>query len=215
VNRRPSASSTRGLTLIELVITLTILALAGALVSGAFATGLRAWRSGLVSGREELVARIVLERIAAQLRAAVPAPAKRGEADAIAFDAAEDHLRFVTLAAAGDVPVQVYFGLQDAGGDARLVYREHPWPDKHFFDGGRPHREEEVPEVTGLSVKLTRRSDKKEGGDAAAEPEPREWSPLDRELPQSVKVEIVVNSQGSPEPRRYRTTVTIPTQAVP
>ena len=80
----------RGLTLIELVITLTILAFAGVLVSGALTTGLRAWQTGLRGGREELVARIVLERIAAQLRAAVRAGQPRAATDAVAFDAGED-----------------------------------------------------------------------------------------------------------------------------
>ena len=82
VIRRRLRGDRRGLTLIELVLTLTILAFAGALVSGAFVTGLRAWQSGLRSGREELVARIVLERIATQLRAAIFSPAKHDKGEA-------------------------------------------------------------------------------------------------------------------------------------
>ena len=155
----------RGLTLIELVLTLTILAFAGALVSGAFVTGLRAWQSGLRSGREELVARIVLERIATQLRAAVFSPARHDKGDAVAFDAAEDHLRFVTLAASGAAPVQVFYGLQAGGGDAQLVYREYPWPDKEFFGSGNQRREERIPEITGLSVKVVKRADTSVAGE--------------------------------------------------
>ena len=136
VNRRRLRGDRRGLTLIELVLTMTILALAGALVSGALATGLRAWKSGLRSGREELVARIVLERIAAQLRAAIPAPAKRGEELAVAFDAADDRLRFVTLAAAGTAPVQVSYGLSAAGGETGLLYRELPLAGQGFLRRG-------------------------------------------------------------------------------
>jgi prepilin-type N-terminal cleavage/methylation domain-containing protein len=199
----------RGLTLIELVLTLTILALAGALVSGALATGLRAWQSGLSSGREELVARIVLERVAAQIRAALPSPAKRNGEDAIAFDAAEDHLRFVTLAA-GSAPVQVFYGLRNDGGEPHLVYREYPWPDKDFFGEGRPRQEEKVLEITGFSVAVVKRTKATTEGE---EPAPAEWSPLDKELPESVSVEIVVGSAGRLEPRRYRITVPVLTQA--
>ena len=199
----------RGLTLIELVLTLTILALAGALVSGALATGLRAWQSGLSSGREELVARIVLERVAAQLRAALPSPAKRNGEDAIAFDAAEDHLRFVTLAA-GSAPVQVFYGLRNDGGEPHLVYREYPWPDKDFFGEGRPRQEEKVLEITGFSVAVVKRTKATTEGE---EPAPAEWSPLDKELPASVSVEIVVGAEGRLEPRRYRITVPVLTQA--
>lgn len=216
MNQRGLCGDRRGLTLIELVITLTILALAGALVSGAFATGLRAWQAGLRSGREELVARIVLERIALQLRAAVGAPAKRNEADAVAFDVAADQLRFVTLAGAGAAPVQVSYGVGSDGGDPHLVYREYPWPDKDFFNEGRPRREEKVPEITGFAVTVVKRSERsgEEKSDAAEEPSTAEWSPLDRELPASVSVEIAVKVEDRPEPRQYRIMVPIPAQGI-
>jgi prepilin-type N-terminal cleavage/methylation domain-containing protein len=193
----------RGLTLIELVLALTILAIAGALVSGAFTTGLRAWQSGIRSGREELVARIVLERIATQVRATVASPATKDSEDAVAFDAGENYLRFVTLAAAGPAPVQVYYGL---AGDGRLVYREYPWPDKEFFGQGHPRREELVAEVTGLTVKVTRRS---KDPDSGAEAPLGEWSPLDQEPPSTVTVEIVVGAEGGQEPKRYGITVPV------
>ncbi len=199
--QRRSGGDQRGLTLIELVLALTILAIAGSLVSGAFATGLRAWRSGLRSGREELVARIVLERIATQLRAAVASPALRGNEKAISFDAGDDYLRFVTLAGSGAAPVQVFYGLLTGDGGMRLVYREHPWPDKEFFSGGRPRREERVAEVKGFSVKAFRGS---EGSDAGVDQPPVAWNRLDQTLPASVSVEIVVPAQGEPEPRRYQ-----------
>ena len=204
----------RGLTLIELVLTMTILALAGALVTGAFTTGLRAWQSGLRSGREELVARIVLERIATQLRAAIPSPAKRGEEKAVAFDAAADRLRFVTLAAAGAAPVQVSYGLSGDGGKPGLLYREYPWPDKDFFGESRPLREEKVGEVTGFTVQASKRVDT-DAADAAAASSAEEWSPLDQELPGSVSVGIDITAEGEPEPRHYQITVAIPTRTVP
>ena len=209
MNRHLIRGDRRGLTLIELVLTMTILALAGALVSGALATGLRAWKSGLRSGREELVARIVLERIAAQLRTAIPSPAKRGEEAAVAFDAAEDRLRFVTLAAAGTAPVQVSYGLRVDGGGTHLLYREYPWPDKDFFAGGRPLREEMVGEVTGFTVNVVKRVETTSTVDA---PPPEEWSPRDKALPASVGVGIDVTAEGQTEPRHYQITVSIPTQ---
>jgi prepilin-type N-terminal cleavage/methylation domain-containing protein len=205
----------RGLTLIELVLTLTILAFAGALVSGAFVTGLRAWQSGLRSGREELVARIVLERIAAQLRAAISSPARHDKGDAVAFDAAEDHLRFVTLAAGGTAPVHVFYGLRGDGGDAHLVYREYPWPDKEFFGAGHQRSEEKIPEITGFSIKVVKRADPSDTGENDGVPATEEWSPLDEQLPASVSVEIVVNAEDRQEPRRYQIKVPIPTQGVP
>lgn len=211
IQRSPGGGQ-RGLTLIELVLALTILAIAGALVSGALATGLRAWRSGLRSGREEQVARIVLERIATQLRAAVTAPARRGGEETVAFDVGEDRLRFVTLAAAGAAPVQVSYGLQADGAGSHLVYREHPWPDKEFFGGGRPRREEGVAEVTGFAVKAYQAGESSDDGTGQSS---EEWNPLDQVLPASVSVEILVPAQGEPEPRRYRIRVPILAHGAP
>ncbi len=206
----------RGLTLIELVLTLTILAFAGALIAGALATGLRSWKTGLRSGREELVARIVLERLATQLRAAILSPARRDEADAVAFDATADHLRFVTPAATGAAPVQVFYGLQGGDGAPHLVYREYPWPDKDFFGKGRPRREEIIEEITGFTVQVVKRSDQPDN-DASATgnvPSTADWSPLDKELPASVSVEITIDAAGNPEPRHYRASMPILTQGI-
>ena len=143
----------RGLTLIELILTLSILALAGVLVSGALTTSLRAWQSGFSRGREELLARIVVERISAQLRAAVGSPAELTQEPAVAFEAKDHALRFVTCAAAGAAPVQVSYTLEDGPEGGRLVYREYPWPDKDFFGEHRARREEALPTVTGFTVK--------------------------------------------------------------
>jgi prepilin-type N-terminal cleavage/methylation domain-containing protein len=199
----------RGLTLIELVLTLTILALAGSLVSGALVAGLRTWQTGLRNGREEHVARIVLERLAAQVRAAIAAPAKRDGADAVAFDAGEHQLRFVTLAAGGAAPQQVSYRLEEGGGASRLVYREFPWPSKEFFDGERPRREEALPEVTGFSVKAVKRPAESSSPDANGEDSTAAWNPLDKELPGRVEIAISVAVAGEPAARQYEIAVPI------
>lgn len=201
----------RGLTLIELLLTLTILAAAGALVAGALTTGLRAWQTGLRSGREELVARIVLERLATQLRAAVDSPASRDGESAVAFAVGEDYVRFVTLAAGG-APTQVFYGMVSDGGPPHLAYREYAWPDKEFFADGRPRREERVVEVTGFAVKVKRREEESDDGEA---PESGEWSPVDEELPASVSVELLVGAAGLPEPNRYRIEVPVLARRAP
>jgi prepilin-type N-terminal cleavage/methylation domain-containing protein len=174
---RGGAGDRRGLTLIELLVTLTILAVAGVLISGAFTTGLRAWQNGLKSGREELVARVVLERIAAQLRSAVSSLAELDREDAAAFFFREDSLRFVTPGGPGGAPLQVSYA-----------------------------SEEQVPEVTGLTVSVTRRPDP---DDKSANEPVEKWDPRDLELPGSVELEIAVPTEGEPEPRHYRMVVPI------
>lgn len=214
------ARDRRGLTLIELVLTLTILAVAGALVTGALVTALRSWQSGLRSGREELVARIVLERIAAQLRSAVASRVLQDGEDAWAFDVGDDHLRFVTLAA-GDAPTQVFYGLRDDAGGRHLVYREYPWPDKDFFGAARARREEDVAEVTGLAVKVVKREEAEAADDTtgpAGTPATggvveEQWGPLDPSPPGRVEIEIQVSDGDGAEPRRYAISVPVLAEA--
>lgn len=209
--------SAAGLTLIELILTLSILGLAGVLVSGALTASLRAWQSGFAAGRGEVIARVVLERIAAQLRAVVPSPARLTQQPAIAFEAKEHALRFVTSGAAGAAPVQVSYALEDGPEGGRLVYREYPWPDKDFFGEHRPRREEAVPEVAGFTVTVVKLPDEEPGEDGPPQPAqtPGEWSPRDQLLPKSVTVDLALRSEGGAEARSYRITVALAAQAVP
>lgn len=208
--RRPAIGrDQRGLTLIELVLAVSIMAIAGTIVTAALTTALRAWQGGFEHGREELVARIVLERLGAQLRSAVASPAKRGEEAAVAFEATADSLRFVTLDAAGAAPLQVSYALDDRH---RLLYQELPWPDKEFFSAGKPRREESVPEVQGFAVSVTKRTAKKNEVPGAVS---AEWTALDKELPGSVSIEIQVATGTAAQRRSYKLTVPLPTQAAP
>jgi hypothetical protein len=209
------------LTLIELILTLSILAIAGVLVSGALTTSLRAWQSGFSQGREELTARIVLERIAAQLRSVVDSKVHQvGQEEKEAFEVGEGKLRFVTCAAAGAAPVQVSYSLEETADGGRLVYREYPWPDKDFFGEHRPRRVETIPAVTGFTVSVVPRSDEEsdavppETAEAGAPPQ-GEWTPLDQRLPKSVAVEISLQPPGGGEARVHRLTVTLPGEAAP
>lgn len=210
--RTPPPRADRGLTFIELVLTLSILAIAGALVSGALTAGLRAWQTGFVSGREDLIARIVIERISAQLRSAVSSPARRAGAGAVAFDAREGELRFVTLSGSGSAPTQVSYTLVEGADGKRLVYREYPWPDKDFFGEHAPRREESVPEVAGFAVSVTPRPEEDEGPNP---PPGRTWSPTDGVLPEKVAVDLQLKASGGAEPRTYRIEVALPTEASP
>ena len=206
-----------GLTLIELILTLSILGLAGVLVSGALTASLRAWQSGFAAGRGEVIARVVLERVAAQLRTVVPSTTRLTQQPAIAFEAKEHSLRFVTSGAAGAAPVQVSYALEDGPEGGRLVYREYPWPDKDFFGEHQPRREEAVPEVAGFTVTVVKRPDEEFGEEEQPQPAqvPGEWSPRDQVLPKSVTVDLALRSEGGAEPRSYRISVPLPGQVAP
>lgn len=200
----------RGLTLIELVLAMTIVALAGALVYGALGTALRAWQSGFAHGRGELVGRIVASRLAGQLRSVVAAPARRGNEAAVAFAAGEHELRFVTtLSASAPAPAAVSYAIVEEEGRPALVYREYAWPDKKFFEEPAPLREERLPEVGGFAVKVERRPEEETGVPVSGE-----WSPTEG-MPGSVTVEIAAAAEGDAEPRRWSLTVPIAVEGVP
>jgi type II secretory pathway pseudopilin PulG len=199
------------LTLIELLLTLTILTVAGVLVAGSLNTGLRAWRSAQRHGREELVAALVAERLSAQLRSALPATAKRQGKDAPAFTRGDDWLRFVTISGTDAKPVQVSYSIEGDGGERRLVYRQYPWPDKYFFNQSRPESErlpeEPVEEVVGMSVKEVkwRPGDPPDDQSGAAA---GDWDPDKAEmLPESVTVELQVKGGAGVEPKTSSITV--------
>jgi prepilin-type N-terminal cleavage/methylation domain-containing protein len=199
-----------GLTLIELLLTLTILALAGVIVAGSFNTGLRAWRSAQRHGHEELVAALVAERLSAQLRSAVQATVKRDGADKIAFMPTESSLRFVTIAGLDAIPMQVSYGIEGDGQERQLVYRRYPWPDKRFSDDSRPESEklpeEPVAEVVGMSVKEVKWRSGDPGGQSGAAA--GDWDPEKAEmLPESVTVDLEVKSGAGVEPKTISVTV--------
>lgn len=205
----------RGLTLIEMVLTLTIIALAGSLIYGALGTALQSWRKGFAKGREELVARIVLERLSEQLRSAVAAMSRTKEnEDAVAFDAREDAVRFVTmLSAEGAPPAQVSYSLAQIEGKTALVYREYAWPDKDFFGAPQARREEFLPEISGLKLTVTKRKKENEAETSSAAVE-EPWKPTDRELPGKVAVEIRAGPEDG-EQETFSLTIPIDTQGLP
>ncbi|HEY5998181.1 MAG TPA: prepilin-type N-terminal cleavage/methylation domain-containing protein [bacterium] len=221
MNPRAAFLDRRGLTLIELILTLSILAVAGVIISGALATSLGAWRSGFTRGREEVVARVVAERIAAQLRAAVPSPTSKEGQDAIAFDAGDRALRFVTCAAAGAAPLQVAYSLEEGEAGPQLVYREYPWPDKDFFKDHKARREETIPDVTGFSVSVVKRPEVEPDESVPGTPPPpadepsQKWSPLDELLPKSVTVEFALGGAAGAEAQSYRVEVALPSPVQP
>lgn len=199
----------RGLTLIELVLAMTIVSLAGALVYGALGTALRAWQGGFSHGRDELVARIVASRLAGQLRSAVAAPARRDGEAAVAFAAGEHELRFVTLlSGSAPAPGVVSYAIVEEEGRPALHYREYPWPDKAFFGEPVPLREERLPEIQGFAVTVERRPEEETGL-----PDSGAWKPTEG-MPGAVSIEIAA-AAGDAEPRRWSLKVPILAEGAP
>ena len=187
---RNPGRETAGLTLLEVMLALTILSLAGAIFYGALNTSLTSWSAGLVQGRRGQVARIALDRMTQQLKAGVPAEVKDGRRKRPAFEGKEESLRFVTLLPVGPYPLaQVSYSMEETGDGRILVYREYLWPDKKFFEEGVPVREETLPEIESLEIVLRG-------------PEEDEAVKED-EFPNLVEVELRVKGEGEEGDRTF------------
>ena len=203
--RRPE-----GFTLLEVMISLTILTLAMAVGYGALSTALTSWSAGLDRGRKEQVARIALERMAQQLKSAVPAIITgEGGRKRPAFDGGEEQIRFVTVLPVGvdTIPVQVSYSIEETDGGSRMVYREYPWPDKKFFEIGEPVKEEALDEIAGMEITIWPREKDEDGGENGIPVDGEEWSPGDEETMPG-RVDISLRLEGD-EDDRYSTSVSL------
>jgi prepilin-type N-terminal cleavage/methylation domain-containing protein len=182
--RRPGDRAA-GLTLLEVMVSLTILSLAMAVVYSSFTTAFTSWSAGLDRGRKEQVARIALERMAQQLKSAIPATITgEGGRRRPAFVGGEDHLRFVTVLPVGveGRPAQVSYSIEEVDGESVLVYREYPWPDKDFFEVGDPVKEERVDGIVGMAITFRPREENGERGEGGVPREGEEETPPDKEV---------------------------------
>ena len=82
-----------GFTLLEVMVSLMILTLAMALAYGSLTTAITSWSRGLDRGRREQVARIALERMAQQLKSAIPATIAGEGGRRAAFESGEDRFK--------------------------------------------------------------------------------------------------------------------------
>jgi hypothetical protein len=198
-----------GLTLLEALLALTILALSGAIVYSFLATVLISWTSGVERGRKGQVAGIVVDRLGQQLRSAVPARIIESGRKRAAFRGDEDSLRFVTLLPTGLASLrQVSYAVEEGDEGPELVYREYPWPDKDFFEEKEPLKEERLPEIVDMEVVLRpRKAGEKEGWSE------EEWSPEGEDLPGAAEVLLVVAGAGSKEGRSVK--MAVPLRALP
>lgn len=210
-----TASRKRGFTLIEVLIALTIVALAGVVVYGALSTALTSWSAGLVDSRRSQVAQIALDRISQQLKSTLSSTAKKDGRIVAAFTGDEHSIRFVTLGAAGGSPLAaVSYAVEDGEDGPQFVYREYPWPDKDFLDPKDPWTEEEVPEIVDLTFVFRKAVQDLAGVASPGAGEGEIWEPgKGRDLPAEVEISITSAGDGPPEERTIRTVVPVMTSS--
>lgn len=154
---RPN-EGTSGFTLLEMVITLTILGFILLIIFGAFRLGISAWEKGESSREEYQKVRAVLQVVSRQLKSMVPYKVKTemAEGDYLAFEGRPRSLKFVsTLSMRANQPegfVYAIYEFRDGGNrsGSLIVYEQRVLIRKNFFEEG-PREESGVPLIEGIS----------------------------------------------------------------
>jgi general secretion pathway protein J len=195
-----------GFTLLEVMVTLTILGLILLVISGAFRLSLSAWEKGESSKEEYQKVRAVSRLICQQIKSSIPYKIKtqKAEGDYLAFEGKPHFLKFVsTLPIKARQPqgfVYAIYEFQEGGQEGgRLVYYEQRVLNKDFFEQ-KPDEETSVSLLEGISdlrFEYFRREDKDKNW---TEGWVDEWNAKDeKELPQAFRMKITLKGKKGKE----------------
>jgi len=147
----------QGFTLIEVVITMTILSFILLIIFGAFRLGLSAWEKGESIKEEYQKVRIISQLISQQIKSIVPYKIKtqRAEGDYLAFEGKARSVKFVSaLPIKGKQPegfVYTIYEFKEGGKEGgRLVLYEQRALTRNFFEE-EPREEWAVSLLEGIS----------------------------------------------------------------
>lgn len=133
---------TEGFTLVEVVVTLTLIGFIVLIVSGTFRLGLIAWEKGDSAKEEYQKVRIISQLMSEQIKSNIPfkIKTKKAEGDYLAFEGKTNSLRFVSsLSLKTRQPegfVYVVYQLKEGKGGAggQLVLYEQRALNRDFFE---------------------------------------------------------------------------------
>ncbi|HXX35064.1 MAG TPA: type II secretion system protein GspJ [Thermodesulfobacteriota bacterium] len=192
-----NTGATTGFTLLEVVVTLTILGLILLIISGAFRLGLSAWEKGESAREGYDRVRTVSRLVCQQIKSSVPYRIKteKAEEDYIGFEGTPHLLKFVSaLPIKAKQPqgfVYAIYEFQEGGQDGgRLVYYEQRVLNKNFFEE-KPNEELSVSLMEGIAdvqFEYFRRGDKDKNW---TEGWVENWNAKDeKELPKALRMTI-------------------------
>jgi general secretion pathway protein J len=197
-------SVSAGFTLLEVIVTLTILGLILLIISSAFRLGLSAWEKGESVKEEYQKVREISRLVCQQIKSSIPYKMKTetAEGDYLAFDGKTHSLKFVSaLPIKARQPqgfVYALYEFQEEGRDeGRLVYYEQRVLNKNFFEE-KPKEESSVSLLEGISdvrFEYFRREDKDKSW---TEGWVEQWNAKDEnELPQALRVTITLKNKNT------------------
>jgi prepilin-type N-terminal cleavage/methylation domain-containing protein len=206
LDSRRHVFSTTGFTLVEVVITLTILGFICLIIFGAFRLGLSAWDRGESVKDEYQRARIVSQLITQQVKSAVPFKIKpqQAEGDYLAFEGDAHSLKFVSsLPVRGKQPeglVYAKYEFKEGGSEGgRLILYEEKALNKDFF-AEEPKEERAASLLEGVSSVRFEYFREEDLSNNQQEEWVEEWKAKDeKRLPKALKMTIIRKNQKGEE----------------
>lgn len=193
------ATAITGFTLIEVVITLTVLGFILLMIFGAFRLGLSAWERGESTKEEYQQARIISQLISQQIKSMVPykIKTKKAEGDYLAFEGKRHSLKFVSaLSLKTNQPegfVYAIYEFREGNGEkgGSLILYEQRALNRDFFED--PIKEEMgislLEGVTSVQLEYYQAEDSSKN---LKEGWLEEWDAKEaKEFPQALKMTIV------------------------
>ena len=191
----------RGFTLLEVMITLTILSMMLVIIFGAFRLGLSAWQRGDSTKEEYQRFRTASELMLRQIKSMVPLKIKteKAEGDYLAFEGKLRTLKFISaLPIKSRKPeglVYAMYEFKEDGDGGRIVLYEEKALNKDFFEVG-PKEDSGVSLMEGVSevrFEYCRPADPEKNQEEKWE---EEWNAKEEKaLPKAVRVSITYKNE--------------------
>lgn len=148
LNLKNLKSCSRGFTLLELIISITILSLIAVIIGSGFRLGLKAWERGDEEAEAVQTMRVLSGLVFQQLKSAYPYKIKIDDKNVVVFKGEPDSMIFVTTLS---TPYPGGFKwVRYLHKDGALLYKEGMLPDKELIDnipGDEEILENDVDEV--------------------------------------------------------------------
>ena len=204
---RGSLNALSGFTLIEVVVTLTILGFILVIIFGAFRLGISAWDRGESIKEEYQKIRIVSQLVTRQVKSIVPykIQTKKAEGDYLAFEGKAQSLRFVsalpvkTHQPEGFVYTIYQFKESDQNG-GRLILYEQRVLNRDLLEE-EPKEEIGIPLIEGISRILFEYYQEEDLSKNQTEAWLEEWSAKEKkELPKCLKMTVNFKDSKGKDP---------------
>lgn len=199
-----------GFTLIEVVITLTIIGFILIIIFGTIRLGLSAWQRGENIKEDYQHYRIISQMVSHQFKSMVPykIKTKKAEQDYIAFEGKSNFLRFVSAIShrarepEGFV-YSIYEFKEDKKGEGSLIYYENKVLMKDFFED-EPKEEKKTILLEGISnIKFEYFREKNEDKNWKEE-WLEEWNAKEeKELPRAIRMTIYRKNKNGDEDEAF------------